>query len=86
MFYLKHNFRLENSLNSFNKHKKDSPSLEKLFQGVSSHGLPFYDEKGCVLYGWRGQVHGLVVKALDPQSMRPVFKTTGWLHGRLRLY
>ena len=29
--------------------------------------------------------HGLVVKALDSQSRGPVFKTTGWLQGRLSL-
>ena len=29
--------------------------------------------------------NGLVVKALDSQSMGPVFKTTGWLQGRLSL-
>ena len=28
---------------------------------------------------------GLVVKSLDPQSRGPVFKTTGWLQGRLSL-
>ena len=28
---------------------------------------------------------GLVVKALDSQSRGPVFKTTGWLEGRLKL-
>ena len=28
---------------------------------------------------------GLVVKALDSQSRGPVFKTTGWLQGRLSL-
>ena len=29
--------------------------------------------------------NGLVVKALDSQSRGPVFKTTGWLQGRLSL-
>ena len=29
--------------------------------------------------------NGLVVKVLDSQSRGPVFKTTGWLHGRLSL-
>ena len=29
--------------------------------------------------------NGLVVKALDSQSRSPVFKTTGWLQGRLSL-
>ena len=29
--------------------------------------------------------NGLVVKALDSQSMCPVVKTTGWLQGRLSL-
>ena len=29
--------------------------------------------------------NGLVVKALDPQSRSSVFKTTGWLQGRLSL-
>ena len=28
---------------------------------------------------------GLVVKSLDSQSRGPVFKTTGWLQGRLSL-
>ena len=30
--------------------------------------------------------NGLVVKALDSQSRSPVFKTTGWLQGRLSLH
>ena len=38
-------------------------------------------ENGC--YG-RWSI-GLVVKALDSQSRGPVFKTTGWLQGRLSL-
>ena len=29
--------------------------------------------------------NGLVVKALDYQPTDPVFKTTGWIQGRLRL-
>ena len=29
--------------------------------------------------------NGLLVKALDPQSRGPVFKTTGWLQGQLSL-
>ena len=29
--------------------------------------------------------NGLVVKALDSQYSGPVFKTTGWLQGRLSL-
>ena len=29
--------------------------------------------------------NGLVVKALDSQSRGPVFKTAGWLQGRLSL-
>ena len=29
--------------------------------------------------------NGLVIKALDSQSSGPVFKTTGWLQGRLSL-
>ena len=39
----------------------------------------------------RGAAHievlrnGLVVKALDSQSRGPVFKTAGWLQGRLSL-
>ena len=30
-------------------------------------------------------LNGLVVKALDSQSRGSVFKTTGWLQGRLNL-
>ena len=33
----------------------------------------------------RERSNGLVVKALDSQSRIPVFKTTGWLQGRLSL-
>ena len=30
--------------------------------------------------------NGRVIRALDPQSMGPEFKTTGQLHGQLSLY
>ena len=49
--------------------------------------------KQCILVSYRGYFYSwketsfnnLVVKALDSQSKGPVFKTTGWLQGRLSL-
>ena len=35
---------------------------------------------------WFLDCHSLVVKVLDSQSRSPVFKTTGWLQGRLSLH
>ena len=42
------------------------------------------NEKICKRYR-RYWSNGLVVKVLDSQSRGPVFKTTGWLQGRLSL-
>ena len=36
----------------------------------------------CGILAWS---KGLLVKVLDSQSRDPVFKTTGWLQGRLSL-
>ena len=49
---------------------------QKLIQG------DFYSSDDLYLNLWS---NGLVVKALDSQSRGPVFKTAGWLQGRLSL-
>ena len=46
----------------------------------------FYSKIKCKTpYIWSLWTNGLVVKTLDSQSSGPVFKTTGWLQGRLSL-
>ena len=60
--------------------------LQKVVMCEKQAGNMFYVKHCIEMECLSGQVtNGLVVKVLDSQSRGPVFKTAGWLQGRLSL-
>ena len=63
--------------------------MECYLLSVLKHMLSLWQQKGMFWVSEQRLVdlwsNGLVVKMLDCQSRGPLFKTTGWLQGRLSL-
>ena len=66
-----------------------SSQYEELVGILVDHKLTFENQLLNIIQKNNQKIHawqdGLVVKSLDSQSRGPVFKTTGWLQGRLSL-
>ena len=66
------------------------PKINDLTQDKIGYDLPWKQISCTFRVQWptgamANWSNGLVVKALDSQSRGPVFKTAGWLQGRLSL-
>ena len=64
----------------FTKYVWVKPLMDKKAKAVLNGFTGILNESKCKQWS-----NGQVVKALDFQSRGPVFKTTGWLQGRLSL-